>query len=100
MTEHSVPIKSSSSSSSGWSTDSPAMSARGILGGGADTASGRDNLSGLCEPVGYRGRVSEVLFHMVKSYISVFSFKLRRGDVCEGSVTEDLYKRLVVNCDV
>ncbi len=50
MTEHSVTIKSSSSSSSGWSTDSPAMR---ILGGGADTASGRDNLSG---PVGYRDR--------------------------------------------
>ncbi len=47
----SVPIKSSSSSSSGWSTDSPAMSARGILGGGA---SGRDNLSG------HRDRASEV----------------------------------------
>ena len=81
MTEHSVTIKSSSSSSSGWSIDSPAMSARGILGGGADITSGRDNLSGLCESVGYRDRASEVLFltpgmyNMVKSYISVFSFK-------------------------
>ena len=65
------------------STESPAISDRGIWGGGAETASGRDIPGGLCGPEGWRDRASDVqlrtpgMYTILNEYGRVFSFKLR-----------------------
>ena len=59
-TEHKVLTKSSSTVSSDWSTDMPAIRVAGMRSGGADTTSGSDIPGGLCVPVGYLERASDV----------------------------------------
>ena len=65
------------------STESPAISDRGIRGGGAETASGREIPGGLCVPEGWRDKTSDVhlrtpgMYTILNEYGRVFSFKLR-----------------------
>ena len=90
------------------STESPAISDRGIRGGGAETASGRDIRipGGLCGPEGWRDRASDVQLRTPGMYTILneyFSFKLRNlagfADVCQGAIAKDSDQGLVVYCD-
>ena len=108
--QHMEWARSSSSISSVLSsvlTESPAIKDRGIRGGGAETASGRDIPGGLCGPEGWRDNASDVqlrtpgMYTILKEYGRVFSFKLRNLALLMSAraIAKDADQRLVVHCN-